>query len=164
MDGQTLGWAYGKAAPLEGRRLFSGATAQPARVQAHAGLQPFRGVPHAWHLRAVFHARTAGPERRRPRRARAPAVGPAHLQAAVNAAGRGDAAGSGRGPAGGNDMFRTLMMSGAGPDGYPLDVHGPTLPLPPQDPAWTQGALGRRGRTRGAPRARAGHLRPDAQP
>ena len=37
-------------------------------------------------------------------------------------------------------MFRALMMSGTGPDGYPLDVHGPTLPLPPQDPAWTQGA------------------------
>ena len=32
------------------------------------------------------------------------------------------------------------MMSGVGPDGYPLDVHGPTLPLPPQDPLWTTGA------------------------
>jgi len=36
-------------------------------------------------------------------------------------------------------MFRTLMMSARGPDGYPLDVHGPTLPLPPQDPVWLQG-------------------------
>ena len=35
-------------------------------------------------------------------------------------------------------MFRMLMMSGRGPDGYPLDVHGPTLPLQPQDPVWTQ--------------------------
>ena len=34
-------------------------------------------------------------------------------------------------------MFRTLMMSNTGPDGYPLDVHGPTRPLPPQDPVWT---------------------------
>ena len=33
-------------------------------------------------------------------------------------------------------MFRMLQMSGRGPDGYPLDVHGPTLPLPPQDPVW----------------------------
>ena len=29
------------------------------------------------------------------------------------------------------------MMSNTGPDGYPLDVHGPTKPLPPQDPVWT---------------------------
>ena len=36
-------------------------------------------------------------------------------------------------------MFRALMMSGTGTDGYPLDVHGPTLPLPPQDPIWLQG-------------------------
>ena len=34
------------------------------------------------------------------------------------------------------------MMSGRGPDGYPLDVHGPTLPLPPQDPVWTEGRGG----------------------
>ena len=31
-------------------------------------------------------------------------------------------------------------MSGRGPDGYPLDVHAPKLPLPPQDPIWKQGA------------------------
>ena len=47
-----------------------------------------------------------------------------------------------RGGPGSNDMFRTLMMSGRGPDGYPLDVHGPTLPLPPQDPIWMQGRDG----------------------
>src|ERR1700723_465137 len=39
-----------------------------------------------------------------------------------------------------NAMFRALMMSGVGPDGYPLDVHGPTKPLPPQDPIWTMGS------------------------
>jgi hypothetical protein len=44
------------------------------------------------------------------------------------------------GPPGGGDMFRMLQMSGRGPDGYPLDVHGPKLPLPPQDPLWRQGA------------------------
>jgi alkanesulfonate monooxygenase SsuD/methylene tetrahydromethanopterin reductase-like flavin-dependent oxidoreductase (luciferase family) len=36
-------------------------------------------------------------------------------------------------------MFRTLQLSGRGSDGYPLDVHGAKLPLPPQDPIWTQG-------------------------
>ena len=39
-------------------------------------------------------------------------------------------------------MFRQLMMSNTGPDGYPLDVHGPTLQLPPQDPVWTAGING----------------------
>ena len=46
----------------------------------------------------------------------------------------------GRGAAGGPDMFRTLQLSGRGSDGYPLDVHGAKLPLPPQDPIWTQGS------------------------
>ncbi|CAN5796355.1 hypothetical protein BH24ACI4_BH24ACI4_30020 [soil metagenome] len=36
-------------------------------------------------------------------------------------------------------MFRMLQKSGRGPDGCPLDVHPPKLPLPPQDPIWTQG-------------------------
>ena len=37
-------------------------------------------------------------------------------------------------------MFKALQMSGRGPDGYPLDVHAPKLPLPPQDPVWIKGA------------------------
>ena len=48
-----------------------------------------------------------------------------------------------RAPGAGGDMFRTLQMSGRGSDGYPLDVHGAKLPLPPQDPIWTQGGRGR---------------------
>ena len=35
-------------------------------------------------------------------------------------------------------MFRMLQLSARGPDGYTLDVHGPTRPLPPQDPVWTR--------------------------
>ena len=52
--------------------------------------------------------------------------------------GRGDGEGRGRGAFAGGaaDMFRALQMSGRGPDGYPLDVHPPKLPLPPQDPIW----------------------------
>jgi len=42
-------------------------------------------------------------------------------------------------------MFKALMLSGVGPDGYPLDVHGPTMPLPPQDPIWTAGSQFRGG-------------------
>jgi hypothetical protein len=55
--------------------------------------------------------------------------------------GRGDAGSRGRGAfAGAADMFRALQMSGPGPDGYPLDVHPPKLPLPPQDPIWIETA------------------------
>ena len=53
---------------------------------------------------------------------------------------RGDGGGRGRGAFAGGaaEMFRALQMSGRGPDGYPLDVHPPKLPLPPQDPVWTK--------------------------
>jgi hypothetical protein len=34
--------------------------------------------------------------------------------------------------------MRMLMMSGRGPDGYPLDVHGAVHPLPEQDPFWNK--------------------------
>ena len=56
--------------------------------------------------------------------------------AGATATGRGRGAFAGGAP----DMFRALQMSGRGPDGYPLDVHAPKLPLPPQDPVWTKGA------------------------
>ena len=56
------------------------------------------------------------------------------------AGGEGDARGRGAFAGGAPDMFRTLQMSGRGPDGYPLDVHAPKLPLPPQDPVWIKGA------------------------
>ena len=57
-------------------------------------------------------------------------------------AGRGDARGRGGFAGGAADMFRSLQMSGRGPDGYPLDVHPPKLPLPPQDPIWIKAAAG----------------------
>ena len=57
LDGETLGWANGKAALAQDRRLLPGAAAPPARLPAHAGVQPVRGLPHAWHLRDLLHAR-----------------------------------------------------------------------------------------------------------
>ena len=61
---------------------------------------------------------------------------------AVHPRARGAADGRGRGAFAGGapEMFRALQLSGRGPDGYPLDVHRPKLPLPPQDPVWIQGA------------------------
>ena len=55
-------------------------------------------------------------------------------------------------------------MSGRGPDGYPLDVHGPTLPLPPQDPVWIKGAASPLADRAALARACAGALRRADQP
>ena len=35
-------------------------------------------------------------------------------------------------------MFSMIQHSARGQDGYTLDVHGPTKPLPPQDTVWTR--------------------------
>ena len=45
--------------------------------------------------------------------------------------------GAASGPPGG-DFYMAMMMSVRGADGYPLDVHNHTLPLPPQDDLWVQ--------------------------
>ena len=71
LDGETLGWAYGKAVPLKpattSRRRRGTCTAS-----AEPGLQPVRGVPHAGDLRELLHQgrrRRTGTRRwRRPRR------------------------------------------------------------------------------------------------
>src|ERR1700728_547998 len=49
--------------------------------------------------------------------------------------------GAAPGPPGG-DFYMAMMMSLRGSDGYPLDVHNHTLPLPPQDALWEQSERG----------------------
>jgi quercetin 2,3-dioxygenase len=129
MDGETLGWAYGKAVSLKSGDYFQ---APPRNLHGFKLTQPYNRFA-AFLTPGIFEnfftggkpgqngvgGRGGGP------------TGPG---------GRARAGGPPRG--GGNDMFRQLMMSNTGPDGYPLDVHGPTLPLPPQDPAWTGGGNG----------------------
>jgi len=120
IDGETLGWAYGKAVSLKAGDYFQapprnlhGFRLNQAYTRFAAFLSP--GIFEPFFTRGGQGqngvGRQAQPER---------------------------GAGGRPGRAGGSDMFRTLMMSGRGPDGYPLDVHGPTLPLPPQDPVWIQ--------------------------
>jgi quercetin 2,3-dioxygenase len=130
LDGETLGWAHGKAVPLHTGDYFQ---APPRNLHGFRLNQEYNrfaafltpGIFENFFVMMGSRGRGGADGRR---------GGPP--------AGRGDGEGRGRGAFAGGapDMFRTLQMSGRGPDGYPLDVHAPKLPLPPQDPIWTKGA------------------------
>ena len=132
LDGETLGWAYGKAVPLHTGDYFQ---APPRNLHGFRLNQQYNRFA-AFLTPGIFESfftRGGGRGRGDGRGGGAPAG---------RGDGRGDAEGRGRGAFAGGaaEMFRALQMSGRGPDGYPLDVHAPKLPLPPQDPIWKQGA------------------------
>ena len=148
VDGETLGWAYGQAVSLKDGDYFQ---APPRNLHGFKLAQAYNRFA-AFLTPGIFEnffTRGGNGQNGVGRQAAAGAGGRAGgpegarggTPGAVGAArgGPGGAPGAARG---GNDMFRTLMMSAQGPDGYPLDVHGPTLPLPPQDPIWLQGQNG----------------------
>lgn len=126
LDGETLGWAHGKAVPLHTGDYIQ---APPRNLHGFRLNQDYNrfaafltpGIFEPFFTRGGGGASARG--------------GPA---AADGRAG----AGAPRGGVNMNDVFRSIQMSGRGPDGYPLDVHPPKLPLPPQDPAWTSGGRG----------------------
>lgn len=129
LDGETLGWAHGKAVPLHTGDYFQ---APPRNLHGFRLNQDYNRFA-AFLTPGIFESffvMMGGRGR-----------GGADGRGGGPAAGRGDA-GRGRGGFAGNaaDMFRALQMSGRGPDGYPLDVHPAKLPLPPQDPIWLNGA------------------------
>lgn len=120
LDGETMVWAYGKAVPLKPGDFVQ---APPRNMHGFKMMQPYNRFV-GFLTPGIFENFFT------------------HGQPGQNGVGGrgGDPAGRGFGgfkpdP----NRYRTLMMSGVGPDGYPLDVHGPTLPLPPQDPMWTAG-------------------------
>jgi quercetin 2,3-dioxygenase len=130
LDGETLGWAYGKAVPLRTGDYFQ---APPRNLHGFRLNQEYNRFA-AFLSPGIFESffvMMGGRGR-----------GGAEGRGGGPPAGRDDAAGRGRGAFAGGaaDMFRKLQMSGRGPDGYPLDVHPAKLPLPPQDPIWTKGA------------------------
>ncbi len=130
LDGETLGWAYGKAVPLHTGDYFQ---APPRNLHGFrlnreynrfaAFLTP--GIFESFFVMMGGRGRGTGEGR---------GGGPAGSQGEGGGRGRGAFAGASA------EMFRKLQMSGRGPDGYPLDVHAAKLPLPPQDPIWTKGA------------------------
>jgi quercetin 2,3-dioxygenase len=130
LDGETLGWAHGKAVPLHTGDYFQ---APPRNLHGFRLNQQYNRFA-AFLTPGIFEnffVMMGGRGR-----------GGADGRGGTPPAGRGPADGRGRGgfAGGAPDMFRALQMSGRGPDGYPLDVHPPKLPLPLQDPVWTQGA------------------------
>jgi len=128
LDGETLGWAYGKAVPLRMGDYFQ---APPRNLHGFKLNQEYNRFA-AFLTPGIFENFFVlmGGRGRGSREGRG------------GAAEGGDGGGRGRGAFAGSspDMFKMLQMSGRGPDGYPLDVHGPKLPLPPQDPVWIKGA------------------------
>ena len=132
LDGETLGWAYGKAVPLRTGDYFQAPPRNLHGFRLNQDYNRFAAFLHAGDLRELLHQGRAADEDA--------AMAPAAADAAP--AGRGGDEGRGRGgfAGGAAEMFRSLQMSGRGPDGYPLDVHPAKLPLPPQDPIWTKGA------------------------
>ena len=139
LDGETMVWAQGKAVPLKSGDFVQ---APPRNMHGFKMMQPYNrfvgfltpGIfenffTHGQPGRNGVGGRGAG---------EGSAGGSAQEQRPPGAPGLG----FGPLPGASNDpnaRFRALMMSGVGPDGYPLDVHGPTLPLPAQDPIWTSG-------------------------
>ena len=125
LDGETLGWAYGKAVPLRTGDYFQ---APPRNLHGFRLNQDYNrfaafltpGIFESFFTRGGGRARGDGGGR--------------------GGEGRGEGRGRGGFAGGAAEMFRALQMSGRGPDGYPLDVHPAKLPLPPQDPIWTKGA------------------------
>lgn len=129
LDGETLAWANGKAVPLHTGDFIQ---APPRHLHGFRLTQQYNRFA-AFLTPGIFEnffTRGAG----------APDV-------ARGGAARGGGSDRGSGPGRGGapdaaalrQMFTAIQMSGRGPDGYPLDVHPPKLPLPPQDPAWTGG-------------------------
>jgi len=126
LDGETLGWAYGKAVPLHTGDYFQ---APPRNLhgfrlnQAYNRFAAFMTPGIFENFFVMMGSRGRGGEGR----------------GRAEGRGEGDGRGGGAFAGGAPDMFKALQMSGRGPDGYPLDVHAPKLPLPPQDPIWTKG-------------------------
>ena len=130
LDGETLGWAHGKAVPLHTGDYFQ---APPRNLHGFRLNQQYNRFA-AFLTPGIFEnffVMMGGRGR-----------GGADGRGSAPPSGRGAPEGRGRGgfAGGAPEMFRALQMSGRGPDGYPLDVHPPKLPLPPQDPVWIQGA------------------------
>jgi quercetin dioxygenase-like cupin family protein len=135
-DGETLGWAQGKAVALHTGdylqtppRHLHGFRLNQVYNRFAAFLSP--GIFEPFFTRGGGGARRGGG---------APDAG--RDAGAGGAAAGGPPRGGGRPGGAGGDMFRTLQLSGRGSDGYPLDVHGAKLPLPAQYPIWTQGGRG----------------------
>jgi quercetin 2,3-dioxygenase len=135
LDGETRVWAYGQAVPLRSGDFVQ---APPRNMHGFKMMEPYNRFVGFLTPGIFENFFTHGQPGQNGVGGRGGGEGSANTGRGGNFGGPGGRGGFVR-PGPGTDMFRQLMMSGVGPDGYPLDVHGPTLPLPPQDPLWTSG-------------------------
>jgi quercetin 2,3-dioxygenase len=141
LDGTTMGWAYGKALPLKPGDYYQ---APPRNLHGFQLVDKYNRfaaflTPGIFENFFLHFPGAGGP----PRGAGGPPTGtggppsggapPAGLQAVQPKGATGPGA-----FAPPSQFMRMLMMSGRGPDGYPLDVHGATQPLPEQDSFWNK--------------------------
>ena len=132
LDGETLGWAYGKAVPLRTGDYFQ---APPRNLHGFRLNQQYNRFA-AFLTPGIFESFFVMMRRRGAAGASGRAGGPP--------AGRGGGGGRGRGgfAGGAPDMFRALQMSGRGPDGYPLDVHAQSCRCRRRIPSGCRAAAG----------------------
>jgi len=133
IDGETLTWAYGKAVPLRRGDFLQ---APPRNMHGFHWVESynrFLGLLTPGIFEPFFTGGKAGQNGVGGRSAggEIPTV-----TSMIN-----QHHGAAPGPPGG-DFYMAMMMSVRGADGYPLDVHNHTLPLPPQDDLWVQAERG----------------------
>ncbi len=138
LDGETAAWAYGQDVRIKSGDFIQ---APPRHLHGFRMMQPYNrfvGFLTPGIFETFF---TRGQPGRNGVGGRGAGEGAQPAPARAGAPPGSGPPGGGRpgGGAPGGDMFRSLAMSARGPDGWPLDVHGAKLPLPPQAPIWQGG-------------------------
>jgi quercetin 2,3-dioxygenase len=130
IDGETMGWAHGKAVSVKTGDYFQ---TPPLNLHGFALTQPYNRFA-AFLTPGIFEKYfTGNPFGRLLHRPGADAQNGVPDAGGVAVAAPGPPPGT---KSTDSAMLYYLMMSGRGPDGFPLDVHAATRPLPPQDPFW----------------------------
>jgi quercetin 2,3-dioxygenase len=133
VDGETLAWAYGKALPLRRGDFLQAPPRNMHGFHWVGSYNRFLGLLTPGIFEPFF---TGGKAGQNGVGGRSPGGEIPTVTSMINHQHAGAP-----GPPGG-DFYMAMMMSVRGADGYPLDVHNHTLPLPPQDPLWIQSERG----------------------
>jgi quercetin 2,3-dioxygenase len=132
VDGETLAWAYGKAVSLRRGDFLQ---APPRNMHGFRWVESynrFLGLLTPGIFEPFF---TGGKPGQNGVGGRSPGGEIPTVTSMINHS-------HGAAPPPGGDFYMAMMMSARGADGYPLDVHNHTLPLPPQDDRWVQAERG----------------------
>lgn len=144
LDGTTMGWAYGKALPLNPGDYYQ---APPRNLHGFQLVDKYNRfaaflTPGIFENFFLHFPGPGGPPGARPGAGGPPFGGAGSLSGGAPPAGLQAVRPKGATGPGAfaipQQFMRMLMMSGRGPDGYPLDVHAATQALPPQDPFWNK--------------------------